>query len=295
MRETFTATSLATLLVLLSTPALAQRDDAAAESLLAAGNVALAAGDLELACARFAEAQRLAPGPGPLGALATCHERKGLTGTAWAELVDAARQADGPLRMALVERARALEPSLSFLTIVVVSKGQPPIVSRDGKRVDPVRWGTPELVDPGVHTIDVQTGAADTRANVTERATIVVAPGQRARIEVPVRRDGPGASTQRVFGYVVTGLGLVAIATGIGYRIAASRTLASGPTCFDDSSCTGDPAWRASTVDEQRTIGAFSIGAGIALTAGGLALVMSAKDPPAPPPKGALVHVGGTF
>ncbi|NOU28880.1 MAG: hypothetical protein HOO96_13330, partial [Polyangiaceae bacterium] len=60
-------------LVLIAAPAF--RDDA--ETLFREGRKALEAGDYAVACAKFAESQRIEPAPGTLLNLAGCEERSG--------------------------------------------------------------------------------------------------------------------------------------------------------------------------------------------------------------------------
>lgn len=269
---------------------------AAAESLLTAGQASLAAGDLATACARFAESQRLAPGPTALEALATCHERQGKLATAWAELREASRQADASRKGALFERSVALEPSLPHLTIVVVSRGGTPTVTRDGQIFSPTRWGIAEVVDPGPHRVGIQTSVADTRAFVNDWIDVTLAPGESRVVEVPPARGMPGASTQRGFGYALAALGAVTFVTGIALRVVAARTASSGPVCDGPPpECSMDASERSGTVDTERTLGAFSIVLGLAFVGGGVALVANAPDPSPPPPRAAMLNVGGRF
>src|SRR5262245_31877335 len=55
----------------------------AAEALFEEGRSALAAGDLDLACARFRESNRLDPAVGTVLNLADCEEKRGKLATAW--------------------------------------------------------------------------------------------------------------------------------------------------------------------------------------------------------------------
>lgn len=286
-------------ILFLSTAAAAEGADiAAAESLLASGNAALSQGEVATACARFAEAQKLSPGATTLEALATCHERQGKTATAWAELSEAARRSDGAQKTSLTERARALESQVAHLTIRVTTRGNTPLVTRDGAAISASRWGVAEAVDPGRHRIEIQTGTSDTHALVTDSVVVDVAPGESRVVDIPVAKGSmASASTQRTLGWVVAGLGVAALITGVVFEIQAARTASSGPICDDaPNGCPPDAANRASTRDGQRTFGVFSLGLGVAVTTAGVIMVSSAPSAnPAPPPRAAMMTVGGQF
>ena len=72
------------LLVCLTLAPLASADPAAAEALFREGRKLLDEGQLDAACSKLAESQRLDASPGTLGSLAQCHEKQGKTATAWA-------------------------------------------------------------------------------------------------------------------------------------------------------------------------------------------------------------------
>lgn len=136
-------------------------DRALAESLFHEGRRLLEAGDAEAACPKFAESHRIAPALGALLNLATCHERVGRTASAWVEFSEAAtlaRRLGQTARERLAtERADALEPDLSRLTLVVAGQTPDLAVELDGKAIGSGAWGTPVPVDPGEH--EVRAGA----------------------------------------------------------------------------------------------------------------------------------------
>ena len=79
------ARALVLVALLLAAPSvLAQgRDPAAAEALFTEGRKAFDAGDYRIACARFAESQRLDPAVGTLINLAACNEKLDNLALAW--------------------------------------------------------------------------------------------------------------------------------------------------------------------------------------------------------------------
>ena len=129
----------------------------AAEALFREGRALLARGDVEGACNRFAESQRLEPSGGTLMNLADCHERQGKTASAWAEFSAAEELSKQQARTARAAEARrraaALLPLLSHLTILVPRVVPGLEVHRDGELVESGRFGAAIPVDPGPHRV----------------------------------------------------------------------------------------------------------------------------------------------
>src|SRR6185295_16608123 len=98
-------------------------DVALAESLFQEGQALMKQNRYAEACPKFQESQRLDPGGGTLFQLATCHAFVRQTASAWAEFVEVALLAKQRNRQdierAATNKARALEPELSRLTILV--------------------------------------------------------------------------------------------------------------------------------------------------------------------------------
>lgn len=113
-------------------------ESAAALALFQEGRALMQEQSHALACAKFAESQRLAPAPGTLLNLGECQRKLGKTATAWAtfiEAVSAARAAGQPDREAYARaRAAEFEPTLPHLTIRVTLIPEIPglIVRSDG-------------------------------------------------------------------------------------------------------------------------------------------------------------------
>jgi hypothetical protein len=153
--------SVIALLTLLPAIAGAQTETktAVADALYRQARDLMAAGDYARACPKFAESQRLDPATGTLLNLAACHEKQGRLATAWLEYSDAvfaARRDGREDRVAYAEeRARALEPKLSRLTLLLAADADEPNleIELDGASVGRAVIGAPTPVDPGSHTV----------------------------------------------------------------------------------------------------------------------------------------------
>ncbi len=130
---------------------------AAAEALFNEGRKLLEAGQTAEACRKLAESQRLDPSSGTLLNLASCHEQQGKTASAWAEYLSAARLAKAQGRddraMAAQQRADALEPQLSYLTLDAPQAPAGLEVKRNGEPVRPAELGARIPIDPGEYTL----------------------------------------------------------------------------------------------------------------------------------------------
>lgn len=150
--------------------ALAADDDrAAALDLFAQGRELVRAGEYQAALSKFAAAAKIMRTFGILLNIAECEEKLGRTASAWATWAEArsvaveGHRADDEA-MAL-ERQRALEPSLSRLTIVVPTAADLPDleIRRDGEVVARAAWGTAIAVDPGAHVVEAKAVGRETK------------------------------------------------------------------------------------------------------------------------------------
>lgn len=169
---------------LLAGDALAQvsaADRSAARALFDQARALVNSGKHAEACPKFEESQRLDPGIGTLFNLADCLEATGKTASAWSMFLEVASQAkvggQKDREKVARNRASAIEPRLSKLTVAVASGPQPPglEIKRDGSVVREALWGTPVAIDPGEHTIEA------------------TAPG-RKKFSAVVKVGGPAAS-----------------------------------------------------------------------------------------------------
>jgi serine/threonine-protein kinase len=219
----------------------------------------MAAKQFDQACPKFEESQRLDSGIGTMYNLADCWEHSGRTASAWSMFLDAAAAAhvagQGERERAAKDRAAALEPKLSHLTIQVASVDPGLEVRRDGHPVGQASFATAVPVDPGLHRIDVSApGKKRFATNIEVGATASV------QVQIPKLQNGDGmasessgavgtalpapgsdgakASRSNVLPYTLIGVGVVGVAVtavfGLKSRSANSDALAlcpSGAAC----------------------------------------------------------------
>jgi hypothetical protein len=254
------------------------------------------------ACEKFAASQELDPGLGTMLYLADCYEQAGRTASAWAlfrEAEDAARRAEQPDREHIAsERATNLEARLSKLELrVPAARRVPGLELRlNDAPVPSASWNVPLPVDPGSTRLEArapgkkpwttQLEVADGPASqVTEIQELADTPPAVRTESSPVleHRSAPSTSgsAQRTVGYVMSAVGVVALAAGgfFGYRAYSSNKRSKGECRADDSNaCT--PAG-ASLREDAKTASALSTVAtvsGGALVVSGLTLVFTAPS-----------------
>lgn len=241
------------------------------------------------ACPKFEESHRLDPQLGTLLHLATCHEEQGKTASAWAEYsaaVELASERGDRRREKLAsDRAAALEPTLSRLTLTREGRARPAAVTvrLDQKPIGEAMLGTAMPVDPGEHVVTV---SADGYATWT-REVRVEANGARVALRIgdlrPTREEpappdepppAPSTSGMETAGWVILGVGAASLLAGGGLGIAAAleRDAADeeceGRFCSDEGLAGHDTAQTYATISTVGFIvGLAGAGAGIALVA----------------------------
>lgn len=197
-------------------------------------------------CASFEASSLQAADPSSRLALAECYERHGRRASAWSQYRRAASAANqvGASELANLarERAKALEPDLSYLT-VTTWKGQDVQVTRNGVPIDPAVLGTAMPLDPGRHTIRATAPGKRGWSKVIELGSH----RDHVAVDVPVLPDdvlllnsdlgategslpapmgGPddetGGSLQRSMGLIVGALGIAGVATGTLFGVKAA-------------------------------------------------------------------------
>ena len=212
-------------------------DRAVARTLFEQGRALMTEGKYAEACPKLAESQRLDPAGGTLLNVAACHEKEGKTASAWSEFNDALTQArrDGRAdrEAAAKERLAVLEPILSRITLrlgagAAVSGLE---VKLDGAVIGQAALGIALPVDPGSHRVAVSAPGKNpwtTQVELAAKAdnkdvqipTLQDAPVPLATSTVPTASvaassaQPPPAAPSRTLGYVVGGVGIVALGVG---------------------------------------------------------------------------------
>ncbi len=249
------------------------------------------------ACAKLEASYHLFAGIGTRGKLAQCYEKVGRTASAWAmyqEVVALAGKAGDATREQVArERAAALLPTLSHLTVVLPASSDVPglVVKRGKDEVERGVMGSTVPVDPGTVTFTISAPG-----HVTKTADVTVAPREQTTFTVPaldaappeappevaaksrsaappVEGGPPAATWQRPAGIAVAGVGVVAAAVG---AVLALTAKSSYDGAFNSGDCTR-PALMCSAAGQNQTDGARSqattggvlIGVGAVVAVGG--------------------------
>lgn len=202
------------------------RDPAAATELFTEGRDMLKQGDLDKACALFAESLRLDPAVGTALNLAECEERRGQLTAAWRSWQQAINLAeatqDERLEVAK-KRFDAISPRVPRLTLLLSPTApQGTRVFRENVELGKATFGHPLPVDPGKHVVIVRApGRKEWRKTLMlaegDQKTLTVSPG--APLE-PVHDAAPSAATEenpddgssrRTVAYVLGGVGAAGI------------------------------------------------------------------------------------
>ncbi len=266
---------------LLASTALAEpttEERAAAEALFREARSLIDQGELEPACGRFAESQRLDPQVGTLLYLATCHEQIGKTATAWVEFTDALSQAQAAGKQDRVEQAQQgvarVEPKLSKMAVHVKAPTDGLKVTINGREFR--TFDTPLPYDPGELVVEA---SAPGRKTHTQKVTLDKGP-VALDVDIPEleadggRPIGPTKVTEvdPTYAYIVGGAGLGVTALGFGFGLGAMITSSNA-----DDDCQGTVCTQAG-LDGHDTASALAwasnvtIGVGVAAVATGVIL-----------------------
>ncbi len=285
--------------------------------------------EVDKACRKFQESQRIDPSGGTLLNLAACFEKQGRIASAWAEFNEALAWARRDGRSDRVqyayEQMKALEPRLSFVVVDASSNAHLEAleIRRNGSVVQRAAWGSRIPVDPGKHTIEassqgyqtwrseivVQGQASEVRVVVpvliaapVPEPPPVAAPPQPARPEQPDRTAQPSSVPWSA--YAFAGVGIVGIGVGsyFGLRAFSKNDEADkecpGDVCSDEGRELTDQAGTAADVSTVAfAVGAVALGAGatIWLSSGDDGEAQATRLAPAIGPGQASVSWSGRF
>jgi hypothetical protein len=265
----------ALLLLVHAAPAAADtRDAAAGEVMFREGRRLLKAGDLQGACAKLEESQRLDPAPGTLANLGECEEQLGRTASAWEHWRRAAEAlpANDARRATAQAHSTELEKKLARLSITLAPQGPDPIaglmVKRDGVVLGAASLGIALPLDPGRHavlvsatgrqprTFDLNVAAGEQRQlsvtvgppSIPSAATMAGA-GAGGSSPLDLHATAPAADSsgngRRITGYLLLGAGTAAVGSGIffGTRALQARSDAKKGCAARDGSGQPPVCW----------------------------------------------------
>ncbi|HEX4338322.1 MAG TPA: hypothetical protein VH062_20595 [Polyangiaceae bacterium] len=273
-------------------------DPAGAEALFREGRERLTAHDVDAACVKFSESERLDAMPGTLLNLAACHETQGRVATAWAEFVSASELATARGDTAQSDEARrrasTLLSRLPHLTIVMAVSVPGAVVRRDDVVLATGSLGASLPVDPGPHRIvveapgyvpgTVEVSVEEGESRELRLPSLVKAPSVAPHAGVTVHGDAD--ARDRRLGWVIGGAGLALGATaGTLYAVAVSANQTAERGCGYQSTyaCSAPAIAAGRERDTLSTIAAVTGSVGIAGVAVGLWFLLhpSASEPSA--------------
>lgn len=208
----------------------AQSSTSEADALFDKGKKLMAENKLAEACTAFEESQRLAASTTAMN-LANCREKNDQLATAYDQFLQVAKQLEGKtdpgnkkLREVALQRAGALSPRLSKLTLIVPSASQVRglQLQLDARTIEPAQWNQPLPLDGGMYKL-----IARAEDRVEWSTTIAISPsGDAKNIEVPTltetnpreesrphvaRSSGGSLKLPLIFGVAALGLGGAAL------------------------------------------------------------------------------------
>ena len=296
------------------TPALGQdaQSQALGRALFNEGVALFNKGDYEAACPKFEASLKSFAGIGTRGKLAECYEKLGRYASAYAayrEVAQLATRSGDPAREQVAsERAKSLEPKLSYVTITLPPANDLPglVIKRNGRELDRTKLGSAEPVDAGNISIDVSAPGRK-----TFNGHVAAMQGLSVRFEVPALSvDGPAAPApiapppppaaaakdepppivyngdpprwQKPLGIVLIGAGVVGVGVGGYFGLAAKSKYDSA---FDGGNCDRatkvcDPFGQSAIDDahSKATLSTILFGAGAGLAVVGAVVFFTAPS-----------------
>jgi hypothetical protein len=266
---------------------------AGADALFREGEQLFGAGNIHAACEKFAASQNLDPALGTLINLAICHAREGKTGSAYVAFKDALAQATArgqSQRVDAIQRElNDLEPRLSQVTLDWGSANADS-VKVDGRLVDPSAARAALPLDPGSHSFEF---LAPGKKPQTVAVTLAAGPSSQtgpvptladASSERVDKSSGPpppsSTNTGRTIGFAVGGAGIVALAVGAGFGVAAaSKKSDADASCQGRYGCPREGYDANNAAHTDATISTIAFGVGLVAVGVGTYLVLTARAP----------------
>jgi len=258
----------------------------------------MAAGDYELACARFRDSDKLDSAVGTRFNLADCEEHRGRVATAWSLFrgVAAELPASDDRMPVAVERVRAIEKRLPYLTLVRTARTPAGARARvDGVELGEASFGVPLPMDPGPHELVLVApdGKQEripfllkegVRSDLPIQFTPAVQPSSpppsESAMETPMSGAPNGGESRRTWGYALGGVGVAGVVTGVAAGVATlSKKSTADDHCNDLLRLCDDTGVAANK--SGKTFGIVSgvgFGVGIAGLAAGAFLLLTAPE-----------------
>jgi tetratricopeptide (TPR) repeat protein len=288
----------ASLLVASGASAQGAEEKPRARALFDEGRAALAAGDLEHACATLRESGRLDPRVGTHLNLADCEERRGRLLAAheeWRAAAALAEQARDDRAKIALERLDQVAARLVRLRVQLAANaphGSSVTLERDGTAPMPLTLGSVTFVDPGSYRIIIRAPARRERQYLVRLAegddeALTVEPG--VQLERPPSRRPPlpsnhegspgslspwqrGGMVMGAFGLATMGVGAALGVVAMNHHGEAKEHCDANNACDDDGLALERDGLRFA----HASTGAF-VGGGVLATAG-LILVLAAPS-----------------
>lgn len=162
----------------------ASAQNADAEALFNEADTLEIQGKIPEACDAFEASNRIEPRAGTLVRLGQCREKQNRLVSAWSAYKDALTRAKDPAKRQIAEqRVAALEPRLSYLTVLVPDESRIDglVIKRNNRELDAALWNRAAPVDGGVYTITGHAPGHEEWSTTVEVAN----EGDKASIEVP--------------------------------------------------------------------------------------------------------------
>lgn len=209
-------------LIFLLFPNLVRADaKAEAQTLFEQGRKDMEAHNYERACKELAASLEKKPDAGTRGALAECYSGQGKITSAWRlwkRLVDSAPTLD--LKADALKNAAALEPRLPRFVLKIGGTVAGLSVTLNGDPVADLTLSVPLPIDPGPI---IAVARAPGRQDWTQ--TYQAIEGKTTTIEIPELSAAPvrveGSKPTKRWAYLTGGVGLAAVATGLGFGLNA--------------------------------------------------------------------------
>jgi hypothetical protein len=241
-----------------STPGLADDNEAAARAIFEQASRDMDAGAYEKACPALVEVVKLTRGIGSMIKLGKCYEAQGKLASAWAifkEAAEAARLAHDTREVAADAKAQELFPKLPRLSVTVSAEvaGVPGLsIKWDDVPLVRAQWNTDVPVDAGKHALVVsapgkKTWMSTVDASAVGGATTVAVPAlvdeppppvtpPPPRVEAAIA-PAPPPPASRAWAWAVGAGGVVALGVGAAFGVGVGieegkfHSMCPGGTC----------------------------------------------------------------